>query len=26
MIVTSFPADGAGKEFMFKVIAFNEMG
>ena len=26
MIVSSFPSDGAGKEFMFKVVAFNEMG
>lgn len=26
MIVTSFPVASAGKEFLFKVVAFNEMG
>jgi len=26
MIVTSFPVGAAGKEFLFKVVAFYEMG
>lgn len=26
MTITSFPVASAGKEFMFKVVAFNEMG
>ena len=26
MIVSSFPANPSGKEFVFKVVAFNEMG